>query len=279
MKLIYLSIFLLLVLCKRPIKSQLTSKFILTTGSSKSHELPLLYFLQSIYDVYSDITLYIWNLGLSPIAYSYIKKLSMKKPNVYLLNFSFSNYPSYFNIEKNGGQYAWKPVIINYMYNLVKKPLVWLDAGCLLDGSLDYIYDYISKNDVWSVGVSHNIEKFTDKGMLDYYNIIDNQNITKQRCCAGGLVGFMYPSDIAKKILKEWEDCAMHLDCIAPPGSSRANHRQDQSAFSIILGLNNRGYVCNQHRINFTAYTDNWLYKYHDLNQMIDMFKRYFNLE
>ena len=37
-----------------------------------------------------------------------------------------------------------------------------------------------------------------------------------------------------REMIQAWAACAHDAFCIAPPGSSRANHRQDQSALSIL---------------------------------------------
>jgi hypothetical protein len=39
--------------------------------------------------------------------------------------------------------------------------------------------------------------------------------------------------------------CSANRDCIAPKGSSRDNHRQDQAALTVLIHLN--GYTCELH--------------------------------
>jgi hypothetical protein len=38
-----------------------------------------------------------------------------------------------------------------------------------------------------------------------------------------------------RDIVVPWKACALVKDCIAPPGSSRANHRQDQAVLSYLV--------------------------------------------
>ena len=50
------------------------------------------------------------------------------------------------------------------------------------------------------------------------------------------------------KIIKPWYECALVKECIAPEGSSRENHRQDQAALTVIMHLNEwkpRGISCD----------------------------------
>lgn len=64
---------------------------------------------------------------------------------------------------------------------------------------------------------------------------------------AGNTVGFVHGSEGYNKILLPWVDCAGKPECIAPKGSSIANHRFDQTALSIIAYKSG---------INITAHTE-----------------------
>jgi len=50
----------------------------------------------------------------------------------------------------------------------------------------------------------------------------------------GGVVGFCTGSRAVEEVLRPWVACALDAGCISPPGSTRRNHRQDQSALSIL---------------------------------------------
>jgi len=51
---------------------------------------------------------------------------------------------------------------------------------------------------------------------------------------AGAFLGFRKGSTAYSKILPMWLSCAMDKACIAPEGSSRRNHRQDQSSLTLL---------------------------------------------
>ena len=53
--------------------------------------------------------------------------------------------------------------------------------------------------------------------------------------CATTFIGANARSWFARDVLPTLVDCAADPDCINPPGSSRANHRQEQSALNAIL--------------------------------------------
>ena len=63
----------------------------------------------------------------------------------------------------------------------------------------------------------------------DIYDI----TLSQTRNCA--CVGFNYDCDYVKQFVEEYKNHALTKECIAPEGSDRSNHRQDQSVFSIMF--------------------------------------------
>jgi len=51
----------------------------------------------------------------------------------------------------------------------------------------------------------------------------------------GAFIGFNTLNPGAKQLLNDWAKCAKNKSCIAPTGSSRENHRQDQAVLTILL--------------------------------------------
>ncbi|BFI03171.1 hypothetical protein MPTK1_1g01350 [Marchantia polymorpha subsp. ruderalis] len=50
--------------------------------------------------------------------------------------------------------------------------------------------------------------------------------------CEAAIVGFTLKK--YKEIARPWYECALIRQCIAPDGSDRSNHRQDQAALSVL---------------------------------------------
>ena len=50
----------------------------------------------------------------------------------------------------------------------------------------------------------------------------------------GAILGFNITNPDVINFIKEFARCASIKDCIAPEGSSRQNHRQDQAVFTIL---------------------------------------------
>lgn len=66
------------------------------------------------------------------------------------------------------------------------------------------------------------------------YFKLDKNTFHGRPSYSGNTVGFVYDSPAYHEILKPWVECAAVEACMAPPGTSTANHRFDQSVLSII---------------------------------------------
>jgi len=60
--------------------------------------------------------------------------------------------------------------------------------------------------------------------------------------CNGAIIGFSRRGRAYADLLLPWVECANDERCIAPPGSSRSNHRQDQAALTMLAEL--RDFAC-----------------------------------
>ena len=51
-----------------------------------------------------------------------------------------------------------------------------------------------------------------------------------------GVVGIRRSdATVAEHIVRRWHQCALQRCCIAPEGSNKTNHRQDQTALSVLV--------------------------------------------
>lgn len=235
---------------------------LLVSGASESHGNLIILMLYQIINLETDLCFVLWDLGLNlqqlkivNEIINYIQRNKTIRIVIFYHYFNFTKFPFYFNIQKNSGEYAWKPVIIFYTYNKYRKPLFWLDAGCFINGSLLSVYEHIKNKQIWSISTKHTIKKYTHSHTLQYLNV--SSNIQNQIMCTGGVVGFYYPSSLSLTILNTWKECALNRECIAPNGSNRKNHRQDQSVLSIFLYKNNIYYNCKENmNYNFSIQFD-----------------------
>ena len=63
-----------------------------------------------------------------------------------------------------------------------------------------------------------------------------------RRCACGcGLTFARSWQAIYRDVVRPWRQCALVRDCIAPEGSNKTNHRQDQTALSVLVLSQVRG--------------------------------------
>lgn len=226
----------------------------IVTAADHTHELSLLNLLKSVEKFEPSARLTVWNLGLTDQVLSQISKMS----RVRLMHFDFSLYPSYFEISNEAGQYAWKPVLINRTVSTKKELLLWLDAGCLLQGRLKWLRRIAEGLEFFSPFSSGTIKDWTHPGTLSYLNFQGHPN--KHRNLNAAIVAFRTDSIKAMSLLKDWSTCAQNRDCIAPAGSSRLNHRQDQAVLTVLgvmMGFQGGEFFRNLHRpLNVVTHRD-----------------------
>lgn len=199
----------------------------IVTGASQNHYKSLKQFLNSCNNNYIN-KIFVYNLGLTLDS---INELKLNY-NIIIKNFDFSKFPSYFNISINSGEYAWKPVIIYETMKEISGILLWCDAGNILPSELTPIITTIKNNNIYSPTSTGSIFKWTHPKTLEWFNVTDSVfNLYPRN---GAILGFNIDNIIVCDFIKQFADCANIKDCIAPEGSNRLNHRQDQAVFTIL---------------------------------------------
>lgn len=220
----------LLVLQKKK-KPDLT----IVTAASQNHSKSLIQFLCSLIVnkvVFKQV--YVYDLGLDPATLRIIKDMFSEK-QVRIRTFDYTKYPSYFNIDDECGQYAWKPVIIEEVAHDVKDGLLfWCDAGNKIVDDLMPLYDFMGKNYIFTPVSLGSIVDRTHPATMEYLSIQPDSSIAKLSMRNAAQVCF-HIHEKTLQFIEEWSNCAQIKNCIAPDGSNRLNHRQDQSILSILF--------------------------------------------
>ena len=205
------------------------------TGASQNHIKSLYQFLNTIDR--SITRCYVYDLGLSKESSEDLKKIE----NIYFRNFDYSKYPSYYNININAGEYAWKPAIINEVTNELVlenghiRYLLWCDSGNkLYDSKLNRVCNFLNKNLIYSPCSSGNVRLWTHPLTLNWFSIDIEAQLLLKVNRNGAMLGFNITNPDVVNFIKEFARCASIKECIAPEGSSRLNHRQDQAVFTIL---------------------------------------------
>ena len=205
---------------------------ILVSGSDSSHFKSLVQLLESIMIYEKDTKVIIYDLGMTSEEVLIIEN---SFPDFELRNFEYSKYPSFFNVKVNAGEYAWKPVIINTVLNEFKTSVCWLDGGNKVIKPLKNIRKLIELYGFYSPFSKGIVSQWTHIKSLECLGISNDKNILNKRNINGACIAANYKNKKVRKLIKIWNDCALNKSCIAPEGSSRINHRQDQAILSALV--------------------------------------------
>ncbi|CEG68926.1 hypothetical protein RMATCC62417_05084 [Rhizopus microsporus] len=218
--------------------------FTIVTASSANHLCSLENFLYSLYDLRSQFKpsefprIVVYNIGMNrtqlPILDQFVETGLVDD----LVTFDYFKYPRFWDVAINAGEYAWKTGIVHeaserYAENGI---LVWLDAGNIVTPEfIKSIPTVIRKGGgFWSPRSSKAMKDWTHPGMYEYFNA-DPKAYARNGNCNGAAIGFdVSNKNVMKQLIEPWYQCGLDKNCIAPPGSSRENHRQDQAALTFL---------------------------------------------
>ena len=159
--------------------------------------------------------------------------------NYKIKKFNFDKFPIFFKVhdlDEKLGSYAWKaPALLDEFYES-EKNIIYLDAGCELRKILNFLKFIILKNSFYSPESSNNIEYWTHPHTLKIMKA--DKSLLSKRNFSSGIVGMVIDDKKNQKIINEWAKFSRNKDVIAPKGSSRKNHRQDQSILNILVHQN-----------------------------------------
>jgi len=207
-------------------KPPYSSRMILVTGASENHAKSLRQFIASfLRNAAERHQLVVWDLGLTgwePVRHSAV---SYKV-------FDYAKYPEWFDITKEAGQYAWKPALLKETSHEHKgEILVWMDAGNVLVDPLRNLERFLRSNALYSAYSDGTIRDWTHPTTM---RALAGEVHAKKLNRNGACIGFNLATERGVHCLNEWSAACLNKDVIAPEGSSRANHRQDQSVFSLL---------------------------------------------
>ena len=217
------------------IKKSNNFEFTILTGSDSTHFKSLLNLLKSLSIYESNTNIKIINLGLDSHEIELIQELY----NYEIIDFNFEDYPTFVSERDQFnklGSYAWKPISIRNEFKESGKNVIWLDAGCVITKSLSKIKILITKNGFYSPESSDQVKKWTHLETIKLMKI--PQSVLNKRNISGGIVGFSQVNSKSVKMLEDWYSYSIIKEVISPEGSSRLNHRQDQTLLTLLMHQN-----------------------------------------
>ena len=232
-------------------------KFILVTGASQNHAKSLVNMIDSFLHFYKNnesAIIVVYDLGINRSYWNAIIAKYSDVHNIQYRVFDYSKYPAYLNININAGEYAWKPVIISDVCDDYDGVVIWMDAGNLITEKLDKLCEITKTNHIYSPISSENIECWTYPKTIDYMGCSDTSKINRNGAC----IALNNSTDWVKTFIKEFKSLALIKECIAPLGSSRDNHRQDQAVFTILYYQYQEkyGFKCCDEYLEYTVHND-----------------------
>ena len=211
---------------------------VLVTAASDNHLYSLLQLINTIYAHERGLTVYVYDIGFSEESIQKIKSFTQnyhtKTMNIILKKFDFEKWGLKRSDLKDFG---WKAPIIHETYEEVgAKKIIWSDAGNMLVSNLDELISFLNKNKIYSPTTGHSIRGETYGGLIHPDTVLkmDVGVSIDLPSRGGGVIGLDFSSDWASNFLKEFVSFSLDKSVIAPEGSSKRNHRQDQAVFSLL---------------------------------------------
>nr|CAG8631901.1 14199_t:CDS:1 [Entrophospora candida] len=154
--------------------------------------------------------------------------------------FDFEKYPGFWKVNNvTRGEYAWKAGIISEVIKDYPGPIFWLDSGTYVKSEFlkrfNLILDYY--DGFFSPRSSGKMLKWTHPGVFKYFND-DPKKYSDFVNCNGAAIAL--DSNRVGNLINNWIECALVKECIAPKGSNRENHRQDQAILTYFVAREKR---------------------------------------
>ena len=112
---------------------------------------------------------------------------------------------------------------------------------------------FLGQGGVISDSTTGSLQKYVLDGMFDYVSRVwgYNRSFFESRepplvNCNGAFSAWSAGGPKAVAALEKWRACALDQSCICPRNSNKGNHRQDQSALTLVLAM--MGLSCTGHK-------------------------------
>ena len=197
------------------------------TGASSNHYKSARQFLKSCPE---HARVYFWDLGLTQH-----EKINLQVdfPTLRYRRCPFEDLPDHAQLQAPcAGAYAWKPWIIAQMYDEVDDGImVWCDAGNVITEAGELI-DVTYRYGIYTPFSCHAIERWTHP---DTIKAMKAEKFIQYPMRNAAIVSVVCNDKMIRKFLQEWKDWAMKKEVVIPEGSTRADHRWDQSILSCLF--------------------------------------------
>lgn len=208
------------------------SKYLVTvvTAFDNSHFKSGIQLLTSLRNNTFVTQVVVFNLGFDELQ---AKQLQQSFPDVRFETFDFSSLPDFLQMSNNAGNYGWKPIIVNEVAKSTSGILIWSDAGNVFQKDLSKSLGFTLKDQIFAGRSSGTIAQYTFPSVQEYFAVTPRELGLSQVSAA--YCFFRLNNPVVRELIEEWAVLAHDKDKLAPEGSSRLNHRQDQSLLALLM--------------------------------------------
>ncbi|HEY3148944.1 MAG TPA: DUF1647 domain-containing protein [Dongiaceae bacterium] len=201
-------------------------RLVIVTRASQNHARPLFHLLESLDRYEPGTRVVVYDLGLRPKT---ARRLRRHGRN--LVPFRFDDYPPHVD-PHNLKTYAWKPAMAHEVLLEYGLPLLYLDAGDLVHERLDRVRQEMARIGFYSPHTEGTVAKWCYPTTVPALEIEPEVLGAQNR--NGAIIGFA-DCPLARELAVAWYEQSMRPEVMCPPGSSRRNHRFDQTVLSVLL--------------------------------------------
>jgi hypothetical protein len=205
---------------------------IIISAACRNHYLSLRQFQNHIqYFINDRDVVYLCNLGLTNQQWNFIKSRPLKKKdNFKYIDIDFNKYPPHV---RNLQSYAFKSACFKEIIDdkNINENMIWLDSATIVYENVNTLDKIIELNEIYSPYSAETIERYCHPSTIS--KMLYDKGLHKTMR-SGGCIGIKLSSSVGKNFLDDFINYCLDKDVIIPAGSTKGNHRQDQSVLSIL---------------------------------------------
>ncbi|MBW8866705.1 MAG: hypothetical protein JF610_05115 [Acidobacteria bacterium] len=241
---------------------------VVVTAASSNHAGPLRYMLDSLCRLGARVECY--DLGLTAAEVRTLPRWA----GLLYHKFDYAAHPPHLDVDVNAGEYAWKPVIVADVVDRLRAAgdaadVLWADAGSYFHELAPIASRVRASGGLWVRRSSGTMRQWTHPSMFARLGAVA-ADYADRRNADATLIGFAIASAGAAAcqrlydtVIAPWRACALDRECIAPAGSSRKNHRQDQAVLSYLVHSGGYAFADETHAsLGVRCKCDRWFYRY-----------------
>ena len=202
------------------------------TASDTTHAKSLVNMITSLGRMTPGAQIVVFDLGMTR---GELLNLKSTFPSARVERFPYEDFPDYFDIRISAGQYAWKAQCVERVATASTGDLFWVDAGCVVTGPLKRIRKVLNRRGVFADKAVGPSSRWTHPLTFAALEAGTQEVELRRDQLAATFIGFRLGRAEVECLIADWARHSRDRNVIAPAGSSRLNHRQDQSVFSILM--------------------------------------------